>query len=297
MSLTTPNTDGRVRLRDGRMLAFAEYGPRDGRPVMFFHGAPSSRVQASISSVVEPARRLGVRLIAPDRPGFGHSDFQRGRTIAGWADDVAQLADHLHLERFRVLGTSGGGPYASSCALGLADRVEAAGIVCGVGPMEAPGVLESLGRAERSAVVWARRAPFLLYLSAWWQARGMNRDPEGYATRLAEDSLPPDGELMRDPEVHALFAAMGRDALRQGGRALAREFQLFTRPWGLDLQGIRVPVLLWHGEEDHVCTPAMGRFVASSIPGCRATFLAGEGHVSILVRHFERMLAELMEVN
>ena len=111
MDDTTAST---IRLQDGRRLGYADLGDAGGTPVFYFHGFPSSRLEACM--VEEHARRLGVRLLAVDRPGYGLSDDLPGRTIPDWPDDVVALADALGLERFAVVGSSGGGPYAIACA-------------------------------------------------------------------------------------------------------------------------------------------------------------------------------------
>src|SRR6185312_3853086 len=107
-------TEHRVRLADGRTLACLELGDPSGPPVLYFHGYPGSRLEARVAAAA--ARRLGLRLLAVDRPGFGQSTFQTGRSIGAWAADVAALADRLALGRFSIVGVSGGGPYALACA-------------------------------------------------------------------------------------------------------------------------------------------------------------------------------------
>lgn len=121
-----------LSLPDGRKLAYSEYGDSHGKPVIYFHGFPGSRVEGLLMDAV--AKRLGLRIVAPDRPGFGRSDFQAGRRLSGWQKDVASLADALSFERFSVLGISGGGPYVLACAEQLAERIDKASIVCGLGP-------------------------------------------------------------------------------------------------------------------------------------------------------------------
>ena len=101
-------------LPDGRSLGYAAYGDPQGKPLFFFHGFPSSRLEAQFTEGV--AGRLGARIIAIDRPGFGRSDFKKERRIRDWPDDVLALADALGIDRFAVLGVSGGGPYAAACA-------------------------------------------------------------------------------------------------------------------------------------------------------------------------------------
>ena len=124
-------------LPDGRELAWLESGDPKGPAVFVFHGTPGSRLEVSCDQV--PIISSGVRFIAVDRPGYGHSTFQRGRRLADWASDVTRLADHLKIDGFSVIGVSGGGPHAAACARFISERVLGAGIVSGVGPLAEPG--------------------------------------------------------------------------------------------------------------------------------------------------------------
>ena len=136
-----------VRLADGRVIAVEEYGDPAGVPVLYFHGWPASRLEAGLIP------DLPVRMLALDRPGYGRSTPKRGRTLMDWPADVAAVADRLGLDRFHVVGLSGGGPYAAACALALPDRVLGVAMVCPVPPPHgvhprAPGIglLFRLGR-------------------------------------------------------------------------------------------------------------------------------------------------------
>src|SRR5439155_16354079 len=108
-----PRPDNVIRLRDNRLLGYAEYGTSSGYPVIFFHGMPGSRLEGALGH--EAAIGQNVRLVAPDRPGYGLSDFKRRRRMLDWADDVVELADALGIDRFAVAGISGGGPYVAAC--------------------------------------------------------------------------------------------------------------------------------------------------------------------------------------
>src|SRR5436190_10650714 len=130
-----------IKLRDGRVLAYAEYGSPGGLPIIHCHGTPSSRVEGDLIFDAAIAAELGVRIIVPDRPGMGRSDFQPGRRIVDWPNDVLELAAALGLDRFAVLGESGGSPYAAACAALIPARVRALGLLGGVAPFDAPGVL------------------------------------------------------------------------------------------------------------------------------------------------------------
>jgi len=119
------NTECReITLRDGRMLAYAEYGSPKGLPIIHCHGTPSSRVEGDLTFSDTLAAELGVRIIVPDRPGMGRSDFQPNRCIVDWPNDVLELASALGLETFAVLGSSGGAPYAAACAALIPTRFE-----------------------------------------------------------------------------------------------------------------------------------------------------------------------------
>ena len=140
----TDKTSQTIRLKDGRTLGYAEYGTPQGKPVFYFHGFPSSRIDWPLFDTDGMAERINARIIAADRPGYGLSDFKRGRKILDWPDDVIELADALHIERFSVLGISGGGPYALACACRIPARLTTAAIVCGIGPAQAPGARDGV---------------------------------------------------------------------------------------------------------------------------------------------------------
>lgn len=98
-----------IQLHNSRKIAYCEYGDPGGQAVFYFHDTPGSRHEPLHAD--QAAQEHGYRLIAPDRPGIGRSDYQEGRTLLGWADDVSQIADQLRLNTFGVIGASGGGPH------------------------------------------------------------------------------------------------------------------------------------------------------------------------------------------
>ena len=140
------------RLPDGRALAYAEYGDAHGTPVLLVHGNPGSRLFWGLHP--DSPFRSGLRLIAPDRPGVGLSDFGPGRTVADWPDDVVSLADALGIQKFVVFGPSGGGPYALACAWKIPHRLTAVGLFAPMGPYlpeTVEGLVPSLAKLYRVA--------------------------------------------------------------------------------------------------------------------------------------------------
>jgi pimeloyl-ACP methyl ester carboxylesterase len=155
---SSSGTDG-LRLRDGRRLAYREYGAPDGAPVLFFHGWPGSRLDFAPNDAA--AADAGVRVIAGDRPGIGRSDPQAGRRVLDWPKDVAELADALAIEQFAVLSFSFGGPYTRACAYALPHRVTRAGLISCLGPVDEPNARRRMPAGTRYGLAAARISPLL----------------------------------------------------------------------------------------------------------------------------------------
>lgn len=281
-----------LTLRDGRRLGYAEFGAPGGRPVLHCHGFPASRLDARLAH--EAAARLNVRLIAPDRPGFGLSDFHAGRRMADWPRDVVELADALSLGRFAVLGVSGGAPYAVACAGQIPDRLTAVSIVCGLGRLDAGADRAGMSPFSRSSFALARSVPGLSKLLNFALAP-LLRDSPRWILKLLASKLPaPDRAVLSDPKVFAMFADSFREAFCQGGRGAAHDMTLYAQPWETRVESIRVPCHVWHGEQDTTVPVAMGRRLAAAIPGCRATFLHEEGHFSLPINRADEILQTLL---
>lgn len=287
--------DDTLRLSDGRSLAFAQYGDPAGFPVLYCHGFPGSRLEAELSAPA--AALLGVRIFAPDRPGFGLSDPQPRRTLADWPRDAAELADALELRRFAVLGVSGGAPYALACASLLPRRVAAVSVVCGLGPVERTGDAAGMLPLHRLLFFLFRRLPpfgRILYLSL---ARRMRRNPGEIFRLLTGKAPPPDRATLTRPEVRRIFVRSYEEAFRRGYAGGARELLLYSRPWDFSLADVAAPVSVWHGEEDATVPAAMGRRLARALPQARTVFLPREGHFSLPVGHAEAILRDLRDAS
>jgi pimeloyl-ACP methyl ester carboxylesterase len=278
-----------IRLTDGRKLGFAEYGDLAGRPLFYFHGWPSSRLEPRTGQKV--CSSLGIRLIAPDRPGYGLSDFKPRRALRDWANDVGELALHLQLKRFDILGVSGGGPYAALCASVLADRLSAVILISSVAPADAPEATSGMVALNRFLLSFARKAPRLaqysgrFFLKVFW-GKGHQVIPVQIEARLP----PADRQALASTDLRDALIASSREAFRGGVRAAAADGLLYGLPWGFRLEDIRLPIHLWHGEKDNVVPVTMGRYLAKTIPHCRATFCANDGHFSLAFARLEEIL-------
>jgi len=283
-SEATPN---HILLNDGRRLSFDEFGDRQGKPVFYFHGFPGSRLEASLAARIAIDTR--VRFIGIDRPGYGLSSFKPGRALADWADDVIGLADALGIDRFSILGVSGGGPYAVACACKIPDRLDAVGIVCGMGPVAVPGLLSDMPWMYRHGLRIAGRFPKIATALYPFSAFFFRYYPERMLSYISSKVAEPDKIALRNPDLSDVLCTSFQEAFRRSLQWPAADVVLYSRPWGFDLADIRIPVHLWHGEKDRIVPPAMGHHVAETIPACRATFYADEGHFSIILNRMKEI--------
>lgn len=279
-----------VRLADGRALAFAQWGPPDGSPVLECHGNPGSRTLLWDETAL---RRAGVRLITADRPGIGGSSPSPGRAVIDWAADVAELLDALEIERLPVLGYSVGGAYASACAGELPDRVTALALVSSVVPLDEPGAFRELGR--RPEWILARRAPRLARAAIAAQRSLLRHQPDLIRAGFVATLSPPDRAVVRsDPGLAKRGIEMGIEATRQGGTGLVEDLRAVMRPWGFRLEEIGAPTAVWQGDRDGSIPFHWGARLAGSIPGASLRPCAGDGHLLIASR-IDQILADLVE--
>jgi len=285
-----PRVHQTISLPDGRTLGFAEYGDPSGRPVLFFPGTPSGRLFHHPDESI--ALSLGARVFAIDRPGYGLSDFQPGRTLLDWPSDVTALADALGIGHFAVAGISGGAPYVAACAFRIPDRLTAASIVSGMGPLDGPGATAGLPRGRRLSATVAKHAPCLVR-PLLWLVSNPRRNAGRFYEQIGAQSAKADRAILARPEVRAMLIENWADATRCGVRGYAQEAVLLCRFWGFRLGDLTMQVQLWQGSADAVTPLSMGRCVAQAIPDCRATFLPDEGHF-LLFDHWGEILAAMV---
>ena len=277
-------------LPDGRDLGWLEWGDPAGIPVFAFHGTPGSRLQLAIED--SPIRTNGLRLVCPDRPGYGLSTFQPGRRLIDWPADVAHLADHLGIDRFGVMGISGGGPHSAVCAALLGDRVTSAAIVSGVGPLADPRATEGMMRSNQIFTALARRRSRVLHVALNLQVIALRRWPSRAFDLLVKQLPPADVAILSRPEVRALLELDAVRSSRTAGAAAVQDFELFAAAWGFDLGAIDIPVHIWQGDADRNVPAHHARLMHDAIPGSVLHEFAAEGHF-MAFDHFEDIGAAL----
>jgi pimeloyl-ACP methyl ester carboxylesterase len=234
-------------------------------PMFWHHGTPN--VGAPPEPLFADAERLGLRWVSYDRPGYGGSAPVPDRNVATAAAYTARVADELGIDRFAVLGHSGGGPHALACAALLPERVVAAVSISGLAPYGAEGLDWFAGMAKPGslrAAVLGRAAKEAYEASA-------DDDPGFVAADRAAFAGP-----------WGWFGTVVEPALADGPAALVDDDLAYVAPWGFDPAGIRVPVLLLHGGQDAVVPSSHAEWLARRIPGARLRISPGDGHISVL---------------
>ncbi len=270
-----------TRLPDGRSIAVEEYGDPAGPVTLYFHGWPACRLEAGLIP------DLPARLLAFDRPGYGGSSTQPGRSLQDWPRDVASVADRLGLDRFHVVGLSGGAPFAAACAHAMPDRVLGLALVSPVPPAaavghSAPGVghLFRLGRHPATA----RRL--------FGAVRALLRRRVITPRIVVGKRLPESDRACLTPATLAGLGRVWREGMGNGVEGALADAVIYARDWGFAPADIQVPTSLWWGGQDPLI-PRAALAPYEAIPGVRLHVLPGEGHYSLALRHSGGILREL----
>ena len=289
------STQRTARTPDGRTLAIEESGDPAGRPVLVHNGTPNSR--HLYAPIAADAAARGLRLIGYDRPGYGGSTPQPGRTVADCAADVRAICAELGIDRLAMWGVSGGGPHLLACAALLPDLVTAAASLASLAPADAGGLdwFEGMGQENVD------------------DFRLLSSDPEAARAKLESDrketlaaSAANLGELLKTlltptdaavltGEFAEYLAYTGREGLAPGSQGWWDDGVADAAPWGFELSDIRIPVMLMHGRQDQFVPFGHGQWLAARIPGVDARLLDDDGHLTLLTNRIGEVHAWLAD--
>jgi pimeloyl-ACP methyl ester carboxylesterase len=267
-----------VAVRSGRKLEVQEYGDRAGHPVLFFHGLIGSHHQASY--VADRAQSQGLRIIAPNRPGVGGSEFVARASALDAIEDIEDVAAALELDTFSLIGISGGAPYALAVLHRLGHRVRTVTIISGMGPMQLPGALHGMDQRRRLFLGAGSRYPQLARRAFQTAADRFRADPDRFLRGLITTWSVPDQQLFQRREVFDLFLKDLHQVFTEGKGAegLAQELTIY-RNYGFSLGELPAShrVILWHGLSDPIVPSAMAWKMVHALPNGEAHFVPG-GH-------------------
>lgn len=298
-----PDSSATLVLPDGRKLGYAEYGDPIGQPILYQHGLPGARLE--VVPLDQVASKVGARLIAIDRPGFGWSSPHKKRTLLSHAQDVEALANHLKLERYGVLGVSGGGPYALACARFLpADKLRAVSLVCGLGSPD----MGYWGMRWPNYLGWTFGQRMFPGLCRWWFGREpgarLDLSDEERLSRLRQafekgkaKMHPKDRTVFGDVDWMRIHLRTAREAYEQGMDGFSLDYKVLNSDFGFRIEDIRkdLPVYLWYGRLDVNVPLQHGEKIAARVgDNARLRVEEDETHASIWANFKEEYLGELV---
>lgn len=277
-----------ITLTDGRQIGFTEYGDQGGTPIFYFHGFPGSRLDASAIHPIALANRC--RLIGLDRPGMGLSSIDKKRTLLSWAMDVSEFADRLGIDKFSIMGHSGGGPFAAACAYMIPHRLNGTAIISGLASLEDPEWKIGMSRMQIIINQLMKRIPLLAKLMM--RISLMSLKHPSMMDKMIRQMPAIDQAAFCDPEIKKSFLNSMTEAFRNGIAGPYAEFKLLLKPWGFSLKNIKTqsPVTIWHGSLDKQVPVSHAKIYTQSIPNAKLMIIENEGHISILKNHIEKIL-------
>ena len=283
----SPRVDRTIRLRDGRQMAYGEWGDLEGRPVvLLLHGNPGSRLFCPDEEATEAA---GTRLLTIDRPGYGGSDPRPGSALLDWPSDYIELADQLDLPPCPVVGWSGGGRYALALGVRAPERVTSIGLAASPGPRDlVPGGMDELDDEDRTvvALLAVDRAAALAEIQrncAWYTEEGVEAMFQGSWGEA-------DDRLLARPDIAEPMNAWLHEGARRGSAGFEADILAAVSPWGFDVADVVQPTYVWCAASDVQVSQSHADYLAETIPRATLISFPGEGHL-FPISHWADMLA------
>jgi len=265
-----------------RQLCVFQAGNPDGIPVLVQTGTPGSRLldRERIKTAVE----FDMRLIGYDRPGYGQSTAHPGRRVSDAATDVASIVEFLGIENLCVWGASGGGPHALACAALLPEVIVAAACFASLAPLHSDSTEWFAGMPEDNVADFTAALKGNAVLEELLQPAAqeiLSSDVQSFSAAMRTVLHGADADAFTDD-----FASHFLDSVRLGItnsiEGWVEDDIAFVSSWGFDLEEIKIPVLLVHGESDNVVPISHGRWLANHIPNAETRFPPEDGHMSIV---------------
>lgn len=287
-----------LQLKDGRKLCYTELGNPDAKPLFHFHGWPGSCLEAKFGEILIPLSN--VRIISVNRPGIGLSDRKKYGKLLEFPDDIVELADHLSLDRFSILGMSAGASSALACAYKIPERVNSVGVVSALGPrnicMKHSPIYVKFMLFTGRRINWLSKLVMWLYFERQFNSKNQVKSKAKMYSRFEKLLTKEDLKFFKNHKFTDLMFNQIKEAFVQGIKGVCDEGYIIVTPWGFELQDLpkNVNIYLWHGELDPLVPVEIGRALAAAIPNCKAVFYPNEGHYSTLFDNIEEMISTLV---
>jgi pimeloyl-ACP methyl ester carboxylesterase len=277
----------------GLSLAWNEFGAPDGAPVFYYHGWPSSRLQARLAHNLASER--GLRLIAMDRPGMGKSTLVRDRRLEDWPELMGRFADHLGIAKFGQLGVSGGGPYVLACAAMIPDRLTRSAVLAGMVP------LPLLGHGRRGLhplyrmLIPLRKLPAPLFtLGFHTAALACKCRPDVPPMSLLLQSLAEEDRaiILGIPGIWDVLTKSFTEGVcgPSGGQGVMTDAEIYLRMPGFGAEQNTHAIRYWHGADDKNIPISLVERLCEILPRAELEAVDGLGHFSLAVLRAEAAL-------
>ena len=282
------NTKNIIELSDGKKLCYAEYGDPKGEPVFLFHGNPGVRLSWGLYP--DSPFLQNIRIIAPDRPGYGHTEFKK-EALEKWPNDVKELAKYLRIEKFHLFAPSGGGPYALACAWKIPERILSVGLFGSVGPYTKESVI---GVNKPLKILWSLANPLfgLVKLQNRIIANMAKKNPQKLAKSFSDIELSENDKCIAEkPEIQKVFKEVFPESYLQNGIGSAYDVTL-PKKWKIPLNEIHTKITIWQAEEDCL-TGKMAEYLATNLPNSELITIPRAGHLWIM-ENIKQVLGKLV---
>jgi len=277
-----------IKLPDGRILGYAEYGQPDGFPIIAMHGTPGARILGAFSRLEQIAQNISAkpfRIVVLERSGYGLSDPQPCRTIDNVVEDTAFFADSIGLEHFAIFGGSGGAPFVLACCQRLPHRVTKAAISAGVGPVYLPNLFENISDEEKAFLTDARGDSEAIISFA----KKAQADPVGFIKELLAQSNEQVPAKIPDAFIQMIVEST------KTPYGMIDDYRGFGQPWNVSFEDIRTPVQFWHSDADKSVPISHAEYLAEKIPGASLRRFHNLSHIETSHAALPEVLSFLVE--
>ena len=281
-----------LTLSDGRKVSYLDIGDPKGTPILYFHGSPGSRYEALFAE--KSAISHNLRIIAPDRPGFGDSDFKPDYSLLDYNNDIIEIVDQLNVSKFGAVGVSGGGTTVLSLAYEYSNRLLFAVDISGYAPIHKTGLSKVMVPLDRLFWRIAKIAPWLFKLSFSYMGRiATTKSPQKFSKLLKSAYSGPDAEILENEEMAKFLRVDMIEAFKNGADGPSWDTMIRYLDWEFNIQDIDFKIHIFHGSEDITVPLKFAEYKAEHLQNTSYTVYKDEGHF-MFVRKFDEILSQVI---
>ena len=279
------------RLYSDRTISFAEYGSRRGKPVLFCHAMTGCRLM--IPRNHQPLHRAGIRLIVPDRAGFGRSTKAETDPFGQWIEDARLLLEQLGIDRCDLIGHSGGAPFAFELVAACPELVDRLHLISAIVPITDTDDLKLFMPLNRMGIYLCRKNPTIAHSFISLTLKRVANNPNSYFDQIIDSTPSLDLEMLSTNLLKQWLIDGFAESRHQGVDHMVDELMHITRHWHIDPDQIRCPVHLWHGTDDPIAPPMLTRRMAESLPDLQSQQWIDESGHYLLYSHWKEIIRQL----